>query len=1817
VVFVAEYSLSAEITPTLAKGFTSSVKSQMSKALAGVDASVKIKANLDTAAAKTDLRKFITASRSDIKFTGRFDDNGLSAKVKAAAEKASANVTLGVDLDDKAVAARLRELERSRSATISVDADTSAAESSISRLQALAAGVFLAIGAGGAVLPSLLAGVAGGLGAVGGSAVGVAKALKAYTQEQDKTVQSSAQSASSALSSAIAIRNAQEGVDAARRNSANVAENSARQISDAQQGIVDAERGVVSAERDLGSAQAEALRAQLAINEARQQAARDLEDLQNKVSDYALTQEDAQIGLLRAQENLTKVNADYRSSELDKREAVLQVAQAQDRLKDAAAQQIRDTQDLNKAQAAGVDGSAQVVSAKDAEKSANERVLSAQEKVTTSQEALQKAQTNLARTQVDAARSQENAAIQVAQALQAVTDAQDRSAAAGQKATTTVDKFAAAMAKLSPAAQDFVKQVLAMGDEWTRFQKATQTATLPGFTELLRSLSSIEGPATQGIAAIGREISNIGFHASDLLKNPIFQGRLQQSFENAVPIVGAFGDGVLKVTDRMVQFAAENSNISQSTAKLLTSLFGGINDFYNNLQPNVQGVSRLLEGLGVLTQDIAGGLGTLFGQFAGAYSQNASAFEQTFHELLDTFLNLTGAALPALSNGLSILATALRLVNTIVQPFVSFLGGLGGYVAAGVVALKLLSKTAGGVAGAFSAINPTDVGKRLDGSDLGKKIGTIGQAAEGGATSTGKFSSAIGKAGQGALSAAKYLPLVGVAIGAGAAALDSFAPKLDDLAGKYLQGGKAADDVRSKTYQLSDGWKNGAAAGFFFRDSMDDVRQKASELYAQMSLLERRQTDVTAAQNNLTEATNKFGPQSREAQTASQLYAFAQRDLRDAQWAAEQATKTHTDKIRDQQQAMLDQANGVVSYNAAMLRVQTAQQQVTEATKQYGAGSIQARQAQNDLEQAMLGSVTAAGQLATAQTQGLAPSQQTAYQTDAINRQLAILSQQAGTTLPPALQQMVQGLSNTDLAAFGATVRVDGLGNRIVTLPDGKTLTFPTNADDAKRRVDDLAGAVKNLNTVWDNYIRSYLDFLNAPAIQNPPPGAPVLPLMNKASGGFISGPGSGTSDSIPAMLSNGEFVVKAAAVRHTLPLLNAINNGFAKGGLVGFADGGAVTTPTATPAAAGAVTIDPAALGALGATADAVTVSIAALALELAANLSPQLSALVANLNTAAIPALIALMDQNNALAGNEQYLSGVVAASWAAISATIVAQSNASVGQQLTMQNVFGSSWAAISNSAWASVNSQQNAFNTLNAGLAGVRGAIQFTADWAQQQFQRVWDAASGPIRAVLIGPINGGIIGAWNSLNAQFALNRPVAPVGIPFATGGYVSGPGGPTTDSINARLSNGEYVVPAAVTKKVRPFLDALRVGQGEAMEAAGYRPGYATGGLVANTGSQLNANIARGLSWLNQQAGKPYVWGAVGPSAYDCSGLMSALTNTLRGEQNPYRRLGVAASQPWGGFVPGLSSAFATGFNSHHTAGTLNGINAEARQSGVPVLVGPSASGADSSQFTGTASLPLVGGQFIPGGGSFDPTAIVAAALQDALGQADGIAGQWPGNIAAQAGAGMVHRAVEAIIPAGAGILNSVLATTASAGSPEVTAAVRAVAAKYGWGDGAEWAALSNLIQGESSWDPNAANRTTSARGLFQKMTNLHGPLEPTVAGQAEWGLSYIRNTYGDPIGAYGKWQSRSPHWYDQGGYLPKGPGLYSIAKGTSKPEAVLDPASTAAYVQHANALSGDGKVRLDDYTIHRLAWELAEANSTRPLTVNNPGLNIGVAGV
>jgi polyhydroxyalkanoate synthesis regulator phasin len=105
-----------------------------------------------------------------------------------------------------------------------------------------------------------------------------------------------------------------------------------------------------------------------------------------------------------------------------------------------------------------------------------------------------------------------------------------------------------------------------------------------------------------------------------------------------------------------------------------------------------------------------------------------------------------------------------------------------------------------------------------------------------------------------------------------------------------------------------------------------------------------------------------------------------------------------------------------------------------------------------------------------------------------------------------------------------------------------------------------------NLITAAKNAASAISSMWNAPAPSSifTPVAAPGM-----ASGGFVRGPGSGTSDSILARLSAGEFVVNSASVRRLGTSFLSGLNGFATGGLVGiprFAGGGLVSAGGGTP---------------------------------------------------------------------------------------------------------------------------------------------------------------------------------------------------------------------------------------------------------------------------------------------------------------------------------------------------------------------------------------------------------------------------------------------------------------------------------------------------------------------------------------------------------------------------------------------------------------------------------------------------------------------------
>lgn len=139
-----------------------------------------------------------------------------------------------------------------------------------------------------------------------------------------------------------------------------------------------------------------------------------------------------------------------------------------------------------------------------------------------------------------------------------------------------------------------------------------------------------------------------------------------------------------------------------------------------------------------------------------------------------------------------------------------------------------------------------------------------------------------------------------------------------------------------------------------------------------------------------------------------------------------------------------------------------------------------------------------------------------------------------------------------------------------------------------------------------------------------------------------------------------------------------------------------------------------------------------------------------------------------------------------------------------------------------AWEDI--KQTAFDALDGLiLRGESAGEVFAnlADWIARAF----------LQSALLG--TGPLAGIWGGQGTGL-FDLIGKGLGIPgAATGGMITGPGGPRDDSILARLSNGEFVVNAAATARHRPLLEAINAA-----------PRFAAGGVV---GGGANSPFAPG----------------------------------------------------------------------------------------------------------------------------------------------------------------------------------------------------------------------------------------------------------------------------------------------------------------------------------------------------------------------------------
>ncbi|ROP53271.1 transglycosylase SLT domain-containing protein [Streptomyces sp. PanSC9] len=544
---------------------------------------VSIVADADTRAAADDLA-LLTRPRS-VTITANADTAGAAAQLAALARNRTATIHTNVNGSQAGQASGL------------ISGITGAASGAGSAVAGLASKVAL-LGSAAPVIGSLVnvvaaiapaaalavpavAALGSAFGAIKLGTSGLGNAFKAAFAPTDST--KAVKSANQVASAEQGVKRAVEQVGVARENAASANQAAARQV--------------VSAERDLTTSQQSAKQAQLDLNAAHEEAVQNLRDLHDQLTHSALDQRSATLAVKQAQEDLYKVLADPKASELQREQAQLTYDEAKQNLEDQTQKQKDLKKQVAEADKAGVEGAKNVIDAKKAQAQADQDVKD-------KEQALADARAAQAKTARDGARS-------IAQAQQAVADAQQRVAEAQQSAASGTNKLNDALAKLSPNARAFVSSVQGLKPAWDAMQLGVQDRLFAGLGSRLTDVGSRVIPILRGgLEGTAGVLNRMGKGALDAVNNLAKTGMLKKILDGATQslkplqkapgqIVTAFGQiavaaqpafqkittglgaAITKVTDKLGK--AFESGAMEKAIDQAVSLLGDLMDVGKNV----------------------------------------------------------------------------------------------------------------------------------------------------------------------------------------------------------------------------------------------------------------------------------------------------------------------------------------------------------------------------------------------------------------------------------------------------------------------------------------------------------------------------------------------------------------------------------------------------------------------------------------------------------------------------------------------------------------------------------------------------------------------------------------------------------------------------------------------------------------------------------------------------------------------------------------------------------------------------------------------------------------------------------------------------------------------------------------------------------------------------------------------------------------------------------------------------------------------------------------------------------------------------------
>jgi outer membrane murein-binding lipoprotein Lpp len=157
---------------------------------------------------------------------------------------------------------------------------------------------------------------------------------------------------------------------------------------------------------------------------------------------------------------------------------------------------------------------------------------------------------------------------------------------------------------------------------------------------------------------------------------------------------------------------------------------------------------------------------------------------------------------------------------------------------------------------------------------------------------------------------------------------------------------------------------------------------------------------------------------------------------------------------------------------------------------------------------------------------------------DGTNRAISDLAATVGGPTTEQFGKLINSMTNAELAALGVSVKLDEMGRKILTLPSGNVVIV----DNANQVTGDINALEKRARDLSGKTF--FLNLVQRITTQGNPNANLPLPFGGYAAGGRVIAPGTTTSDTGIARVSNREFVEPADVAGRWEPQLERLRHG-------------------------------------------------------------------------------------------------------------------------------------------------------------------------------------------------------------------------------------------------------------------------------------------------------------------------------------------------------------------------------------------------------------------------------------------------------------------------------------------------------------------------------------------------------------------------------------------------------------------------------------------------------------------------------------------------